>query len=230
MGTTINKIEKSCRRDWLGDEDFESKIPPQSPKKNPPPAGADNSYEKSKPGEPYWNEGATDPGAVYKPWTPKETKPPEGSEDTYEKSKPGEPYWNEGATDPNADHGPKNAKAMKLAMCEEPIKPNGDDWDEDDLGDVSDPELPPYGFAPRAFEQQVARFASDASILIARAGKKKSTPVPPDSRPNGCDGDTPWDPQGPYPEKPSRDRPKETEREEPYDLPGLPPSWDEVLV
>ena len=228
MGTTINTIEKSCRRDWLGNEDFESKKPPQSPKKNPPPAGADHPYEKSKPGEPYWNEGATDPGAVYKPWTPKNTPPPADANGTYEKSKPGEPYWNEGATDPGADYGPKNAK--KLAMCEEPVKPDGEDLDEDHLGDVEDPELPPYGFASRAFEQQVARFASDAGVLIARAGKKRSTPIQPDSRPNGCDGDTPWDPQGPYPEESDRDRPRETEREEPYDLPGLPPSWDEVLV
>ena len=103
-------------------------------------------------------------------------------------------------------------------------------WDEDDLGDVSDPEGELYGFAPRALEHQVSRFAADAGILIARASRKKSTPVPPDSRPNGCDGDTPWDPQGPYPERPGRDRPGEPEREEPYDLPGLPPSWDETLV
>ena len=230
MGTTISNIEKTCRSEWLSDDQFESKNVPEAPKKSPPPAGADNTYEKSEPGAPYWNEGATDPGASYRPYTPKDKPSTEKPADTYEKSKPGEsPYWNEGATDPGADYSPKNVKAKKLAMCE-PIKPDGENWDEDDLGDVSDPEGELYGFAPRALEHQVSRFAADAGILIARASRKKSTPVPPDSRPNGCDGDTPWDPQGPYPERPGRDRPGEPEREEPYDLPGLPPSWDETLV
>jgi hypothetical protein len=51
-----------------------------------------NRWEQSKSGEPYWHEGATDPGADYRPSKPKKTdsaKPESGPE----KSKPGEPYW-----------------------------------------------------------------------------------------------------------------------------------------
>ena len=128
-------------------------------------------------------------------------------------------------TDTGADYGPKNVKAKTLAMCE-PVKPDGENWDEDDLGDVSDPEGDVYGFVPRRFQHDGNRFADDAIIFLARASRKKSTPVPSDRKPNGCDGNVP---DGPYPEG-SDNNSGSSSPSEPYDLPGLPPSWDEVLV
>ena len=207
MGTTT-RINTMCSSDWLTSSGvFEEQ--PQPRKKAPPANESDNSYEDI--------DSHTDTGAAYEPSVPGKKAPPKDSDDDYGDI--------DSHTDTGADYGPKNVKAKTLAMCE-PVKPDGENWDEDDLGDVSDPEGDVYGFVPRRFQHDGNRFADDAIIFLARASRKKSTPVPSDRKPNGCDGNVP---DGPYPEG-SDNNSGSSSPSEPYDLPGLPPSWDEVLV
>lgn len=207
MGTiTTTTINTMCSSDWLTSSGVFVEQP-RTEKKTTPQNESD----------PYGDiDSHTDTGAAYEPSQPEKKAPPQNESD---------PSGDiDSHTDTGADYGLKNVKAKRLAMCEEPITPDGKNVNEDDLGDVSDPDDEVYGFVPRRFQHDVIRFADDAIIFLARASKK--TPVPSDRKPNGCDGDVP---DGPYPEG-SDNNSGSSSPSEPYDLPGLPPSWDEVLV